>query len=626
MRSRGTWLVFAGSAALAASLGAVVTMVRSLRDAKLLEVAALLLVVTSILLLGAILLAVALGPDGRVTLQSTLLGATLAMLLIAAGAVLPDPGHIGRLQQTLLGSSLLLAVFLTAAPSLLRRGHVDRVVKRLAGWGTRISLPEPAAPRRELIWGLLVVAVAAVAFFWLVSTGALGHDESAYAVKARAWREGTPDTGWGLHRPVGMAAVAWAVLALGNAELSLRVVGAIVSVLAIVAVWRVGRTLLSPQAGLATAVLLIGAPSFLRRAAEFLNDIGTTALVLLIVLLLWRHFENRDTSRWELVLAAPVAAGAFYLRYGVVSTYLVLLVAGGVLWRKQLRASLAPLLATAAALFVLVVPHVMYAMAKTGSPVGILTRATEAAGRDYLGGGLVAYLRWLPIELAGPVLGPVVAIGGLALAVALLRRGATDTPRRKAVLLLGTVGIGQLVLSGLFVHAEPRYVFLAIALLGLVGTQVLLDGWARLNRSVRRRAVAVPLAFLLALTAVNVTRAHTGIRDLAADRVVIEAAGEAIAASAAGGECLVMTSYLPQITWYSGCATVAFDLNAVPPPLLEGRALTDYLLFFANGKRQPEGALLDEYIDDVPTRLLTQIEDTSDTVGDARIYEVADNE
>jgi hypothetical protein len=84
-----------------------------------------------------------------------------------------------------------------------------------------------------------------------------------------------------------------------------------------------------------------------------------------------------------------------------------------------------------------------------------------------------------------------------------------------------------------------------------------------------------------------------------------------------------MTSYLPQITWYSRCATTGFDLEAVPRPLLEGRAITDFLLFFDNGKRQPEDQVLASYLNEVPKQLVATIaDDPSGSVGDAHIYRV----
>jgi len=164
------------------------------------------------------------------------------------------------------------------------------------------------------------------------------------------------------------------------------------------------------------------------------------------------------------------------------------------------------------------------------------------------------------------------------------------------------------------------YMFLSIALLGLVGAQAIIAGWARLNPTARRGSAIAGLGLLLVLTAVDVTRAHTNLRDVAADRVVIQDAGEAIA-EAADADCLVMTSYLPQVTWYSSCATTAFDLESVPRPLVEGLAITDFLLFFDNGKRQPEGRVLEGYLNDIPEQLVVTIDDAG-AVGDAHIHRV----
>ncbi len=622
IHSRHTWFAFAVSAGAALTLTSAATLLLALRQAKLLETAILMFVVGALSWWWAVMLAFSADQSEPLTVGQTRAGAGLAATVTAVVSLAPDPNRLGRLQLTVLGAAALLVIATVLSPWLVRRGYGDRLLHLLG----RRSLPAPVTltgedrDRRELLWGLVIVAVAALAFFWLVTGGPLGHDESTYALKARAWREGTPTTGYGVHRPVGMAGVAWVVLGFADAEGGLRMLAAAVSVLTIVLVWRAGRALLSPGAALLAAALLVEAPSFLRRAAEFLNDIATTALVVLIIYLLWRHFEERATNRWEVVLVAPLAAAAFYLRYGVVSTYLVVLLVGGVVWRKKIAASIGPLLITAAGLVLLIVPHVVYAIGTTGSPVGILTAATSTAGRAYFGEGLVTYVRWLPIELAGPLLGPVVAVGALATIAALVGRNKGESRRRRTILLLGGIGAGHLALTGLFVHAEQRYVFLSIALLGLVGAQAILDGGARLEATMRRTTGIAALALLLLLTAVDVTRAHTNLRDVAADRVVIEDAGEAIA-EAADADCLVMTSYLPQVTWYSSCATTAFDLESVPRPLVEGLAITDFLLFFDNGKRQPEGRVLEGYLNDIPEQLVVTIDDAG-AVGDAHIHRV----
>jgi len=57
---------------------------------------------------------------------------------------------------------------------------------------------QAAAGQAALAILFFVVTIALVRA--IIEGGALGHDESAYALKARSWLIGTPDTGWQLHR------------------------------------------------------------------------------------------------------------------------------------------------------------------------------------------------------------------------------------------------------------------------------------------------------------------------------------------------------------------------------------------------------------------------------------------
>jgi hypothetical protein len=64
--------------------------------------------------------------------------------------------------------------------------------------------------------------------------------------------------------------------------------------------------------------------------------------------------------------------------------------------------------------------------------------------------------------------------------------------------------------------------------------------------------------------------------------------------SAAGDDCSVLTSYGPQITWYSRCATYPFgaDRQAALAELSDDA----WVVLFQDGKRQPEGEELAAYL------------------------------
>jgi hypothetical protein len=59
----------------------------------------------------------------------------------------------------------------------------------------------------------------------------------------------------------------------------------------------------------------------------------------------------------------------------------------------------------------------------------------------------------------------------------------------------------------------------------------------------------------------------------------------------------VVTGFVPQVAWYSGCGTDAYDLSKVayPPQLVQDSAVV-YLLWAQEGKRQPEPELWEDYV------------------------------
>jgi hypothetical protein len=377
----------------------------------------------------------------------------------------------------------------------------------------------------------------------------------------------------------------------------------------------------SPAAALLAVGIVGGAPSWLRRVPEFLNDIASTALLLTVMLLIWQHFERPSTSRWLIVLSAPFAAAAFYLRYGVVSSLVIVAIIAAVVWRRDLFSSWRQLTATAVALAILVSPHVMYALAETGSVTGILRSATDGAGREYFGEGLVTYVRWFPERLAGPILGVLMALAVVTTMVYVIRAagGRVLSKAGRATVFLGSSAILMIIASGLFVHAEERYVFPSILLLALIGGHLVVETYRRTRGQIRPALLAVGVLVIGGVFAINAVDAHEKFDDLARRRAVIEAAGNALRV-AAGPDCQAISTYVPQITWYSGCGTVGFVRD--PMTLAQGSPdASAFVVVFAHGKRQPTGDALDAYVAPA-SRVVAQIADSEDRIGDVVIYEL----
>ncbi|MGA8039821.1 MAG: hypothetical protein WCA93_06890, partial [Acidimicrobiia bacterium] len=64
-------------------------------------------------------------------------------------------------------------------------------------------------PRTRWHWfaygGVVIGILLLILLPLILQGGALGHDESAYGLKAKQWLLGTPGTGWAPHRGVGMS-------------------------------------------------------------------------------------------------------------------------------------------------------------------------------------------------------------------------------------------------------------------------------------------------------------------------------------------------------------------------------------------------------------------------------------
>ena len=559
--------------------------------------------------------------------------ATATVAFVAAlGGFVPatlDAGSPGFLEVSLILTAGGAVLWSAAVWPLARNGRLDPTIAVIEGlirldptegqMTVPVRRPSRRLLRSEAIWGIGIGLSLVGVYALLVSGGPLGHDESVYAVKARSWLDGTPATGFAIYRPVGMPIVAWLGLQVSESAAVLRVFGAAAALSALGVLWVIGRSLFSPAAALLAVGMVAGAPSWLRRVPEFLNDIASTALLLAVMFLIWQHFERPSTSRWLIVLSAPLAAAAFYLRYGVVSALVIVAVVGAVVWRRGLVSSWRQLTATAVALGVLVSPHVVYAVAETGSVIGILTRATDAAGREYFGEGLVSYVRWFPERLAGPILGVLMALAVVNTVVYLIRAagGRALSQIGRGTVFLGSSAILMIIASGLFVHAEERYVFPAILLLAVIGGHLVVETYRRAGGQIRAALLAVGALAIAGVFAITAVLADQSFDDVAQRRAVIEAAGDALRV-AAGPDGQAISTYIPQITWYSGCGTVGF----VRDPMALARSLdaSVFVVVFEHGKRQPTGDALDAYVAPA-SRVVAQIDDSEDRIGDVVIYE-----
>lgn len=388
-----------------------------------------------------------------------------------------------------------------------------------------------------LVWGVL-------ALVGLVFGPTLGHDEAAFALAARGE---APPGSW-LYRSEGTIAIARLGIALGSAPWQLRLASTLLSPLAIVAVFAVGRAAFTARTGAWAAAVLAGAHPMVLRNAELLSDLPAMAGVLGGIAVLVAELGREDGPRWRIVVAAPMFGAAFYVRYGSAPVVaFAIAVAGLVWWRAIVRRPLR-MLAMVSLLAVLVIPHLLHSRAVTGTLLGILELSAAMPRRAYVGEGLVTYLTSNPLLFYGCLVAPVM-VAGIASVV---------QSRRKAAWYLAAIALTQFASLGLQSHGQPRYVFVATALLVVLGV----DALAR-HRLARPRVAFALVALSWLGVAVAAPLYYRHIDDA---RAPIVDAGRVIRANSGGRPCAVVALIVPQLMWHSGCVVVPSELLQEPLP------------------------------------------------------------
>lgn len=384
--------------------------------------------------------------------------------------------------------------------------------------------------RRLLLCALSAWAVVAV--LGLVFGPPLGHDEAAFAVAARG-----DGPAW-LYRSIGVRVVAELGVALGGAEWQLRLPFVVLGLGVPLGAFLVGRAAFSARTGAWAALVLATAHPMLLRASSVLGDLPSAGCFLVGVAIVIGELSRAEGPRWNLVLASPALALAFYFRHGTGPVIAIAVVVAALVWWRAIVRRPWPVLA-AAALFVLALaPHAVHSRSATGAVLGILELSAGVPRRAYLGEGLVTYVTANPLSYYGVLVAPVIVAG-----LAALVRPPTEL---RPSIFLGAVALGQVIAIGVQSHAQPRYVFIAVALLVVLGVEFLARHAP--ERAARLALPAIALAWLVLAIGVPV---H-GQR-VSAARAPLVAAAAGIRADAGGAPCIVSARAVPQLMWYARC-------------------------------------------------------------------------
>lgn len=455
------------------------------------------------------------------------------------------------------------------------------------------GLPTVWSP--SVFWSaVLTLAIVIAALIPLVVGGeTLGHDESAYALKARSWLEATPDSGWSLHRAPALSGYGYLVLAAGGEEAALRLIGLIALGGLAAATWRLGAKMMGGAVGPVAALVLVAGPAIQRRGTEYLTDIPSAALLVMCMVIIWGEYADRaEGPSFRLLWLLPFAWAAFYLRYQSILAFGLIGLSVLILWWPKVKRRPGPLLLTLVLGLFGFIPHFVYSIAETGSPFGILRITGSAGGRAYLGEGLVDYALLSGWHLFG-LLGLPVAVFFVWW---LIDRWGVPSGRVK-VLFLAIPALGQVLALGVLSHGEPRFVFFPMALVSIGAVAGAIGVSTRWSDPVRTGSRLALLSLLIGSLALSVSATRKSVDNRILSNEPVELSADLVEEISGGRDCAVMTSYAPQVTFYSECVTDIFrvELDAADA-VARLDAAEQFMILIEDGKRQPTGDDLDALI------------------------------
>lgn len=415
----------------------------------------------------------------------------------------------------------------------------------------------------DILVGVAVLATMTAAAAYMIAHGrVLGWDESIYAAKARSIVTSLGDQAWQQYRPPGLPVLGTLAGAANFSDAAVRSVSGALGIVALAAMWILGRLTIGRWGAIVGLLIACASPVVLDELRQFHNDLPSAGVLLLLMALLWYSLETRETPDWRMLLAAPLAAGAFYLRYGAVVMLVAIAATTVLLWGPHLWRHRVISVATALLTALLALPHLVIATLDTGSPLGIVSASASKVDTTGPLTAVADYVAFLPDSFAGPLGIIAIATGALMLcAVATLRVCGHATPQRtKGIAWLGIPAVASTIGTVLVSHAEARYLIppfllaclIAGAAMTTIGASVLPmaspGGGAKLVRVISAGslvALALVSAYLIRRDVFSVGRRPDPNAWIAESGAWIR--------NHVAPSCDIATTISPMIGWYAGC-------------------------------------------------------------------------
>lgn len=453
------------------------------------------------------------------------------------------------------------------------------------------SRPGPIPVKTELMVLGGVGIVFALVCVWLVSRGApLGHDEAVYALKARTLAEGTSSAYfWNDYRAPGLPLILALIGRVVSSDASMRLGVVVFGGLGILLTWLIGRKLFDQRVGLVAATGMAFSPVVVASASSVWPDLPGTVAGLAVLAILIFSVQGDRVSWWVLV-AAPLSVAATLVRFGAPIPIGIGAVAIAAWKWKVVRHSIPQV----AALGVLTAVPVAL-MLRTSSFLGTLMSPLDAiASLDSSNDlpfytGLVDYVKMADFLVLNPT-GLLLVLGMIFGLVAAVRM----SPTRKSFALPAGIAVVTVLVLALTLHGEYRYLTPAYPWLWISAAFGLSEASKSMSAAFVRPGIVILLVLVILSGAVDGGVEAEKNKERFPD---IRTAALQLDKQTNDGECGVITGYVPQVAWYSRCVTTNYSDQDVR---LTSTSFPDdpevYLFLVQDGKRQPDGAVLDGYL------------------------------
>ena len=175
-----------------------------------------------------------------------------------------------------------------------------------------------------------------------------------------------PSTTWAIYRAPGLPVVGLLGGAFGFVDANLRAAALLLNLGALTMAWALTRLLWGPLAAIVALLTIVGSPVVIAEIALFHTDLPAAGLLLTLMLLVWYEFERRPEPSRLLIAAAPLAAFAFYLRYGSILPIAGIGITAVLLWHRSMLRNKGLVGLTVALAALLFAPHILELISHTG--------------------------------------------------------------------------------------------------------------------------------------------------------------------------------------------------------------------------------------------------------------------